>query len=479
MKKGRIIIAVTALCLCLLLCGCSDKPQEPEVQTPAVSVQTPEPTPEEPVESVSPTEPPEEIIEEPAQIIIADEAFEISESEISVPASVSGAEELKKALPQFAALERVDLRGAALGAEEISELMESFPALSFSYSIEIDGITLDETTESLELDSNQAELFYSAKGLLKNVNSIAITDSPAVGPDLELLAAFGQACPWIDFDYSFTLFGRTVSTHDKRIEYVGVPIGEEGVDELRLALPCLAGCEYFLLDNCRIGNETLDALSREFPERNIVWRINFGYFNFLTDVKVIHLTDLVEDENVYQIGYCRNLEYLDIGHNSITDISFISRLENLKLCILSFNKVYDLEPFRNLEKLEMLELYYCLNLNDISAVESLPNLRLFNITWTAVSDISVVANMKQLTRFSCYHNFAIPDEQKQAVLDALPDCWVTFEDPDFDRKWVGWRFDDVGVKSQWYDDISKIFYYQAEPVYFGEVREGYEDRHFS
>lgn len=69
-----------------------------------------------------------------------------------------------------------------------------------------------------------------------------------------------DAFPALCFAYRFELLGQTVSTKDERIKHVPAPIGNEGVDELRRALPLLKGCRYFLLDNCRIDNGVLARL---------------------------------------------------------------------------------------------------------------------------------------------------------------------------------------------------------------------------
>ena len=400
----------------------------------------------------------------------------LSGDEISLP-------ELRDKLGMLPELRELELQDLNCTPGELRELRESYPELEICYTVSVLGESVPETAETLDLSAMGPELLEEtlpALRLLPALRTVELTDgaggnllSPAE------VAALQRELPEVLFRYRFLLFGKLVSTEDERIEFVRTEIGNEGLPALREAIPCLQSCRVLLLDDCGIDNEQLAALRAEFPETKIVWRVHIGYMSFLTDVKVIHLTFLLTNQNAQVMRYCNEVEYLDIGHNTISDISFMADMPHLRYVILSFNKVSDLSPLANCGELEMLELYQCLNLEDISPLANCESLRLLNVSWTQVKDITPVYGLKNLERFYCLWNYKIPEEQRERCFEELPDCWITFEQEV--SKNVGWSFDAAGgVRAQWYLDMYRILRYRAEDWFFGDYPDGWnrEERRF-
>ena len=381
---------------------------------------------------------------------------------------------LREALPLLPALRTVYLQALDCEPQEIADLIAAFPERMIQYSVELSGRLVGDDTEELDLTALTPEELdgaLPALRLLPNLSVVELTapdGSNLLGPDD--VQKLQTALPEMLFRYRFTLFGKEISTEDERIEYVKVKIGNEGVDQLRAAQPVLKRCSYLLLDDCGIDDELLAELRDEFPETKIVWRVHISNLSFLTDVKIIHLTFALTNRNAQVMRFCNEVEYLDIGHNTISDISFTRGMPNLKYFILSYNHVSDLSPLSGCKKLEMLELYFCFNLKDISPLTGCESLQLLNVSATAVRDIRPVCELKNLQRFYCIMNHGIPDEQKEQVREALPDCWITFQQ-DVSKN-VGWSFDAKGgVRAQWYLDMYKILRYRVEDWFFGDYPE--------
>ncbi len=386
-------------------------------------------------------------------------------------------DELTEKLRCLPSLTHITLSRTTLTAEEIARLRASFPDRTIQYTVPLLERELGEHTRELDLSGlrpEQLDEALRALRLLPALERVELTDAEG-GNTLsgEEVKRLQDAFPELCFAYRFELFGQTVSTEDERIEYVRVPIRNEGVEELRRALPLLKSCRYFLLDNCGIDNELLAALRDEFPETKIVWRLYIEYIGFLTDIKVLHLTWMWTNQNIQILRYCNELEYFDIGHNTISDISFMAYMPNLKYAILSYNYVRDVSPLANCKKLEMLELYFCHLLEDISPLAECESLKLLNVSATKVHDISPVFKLKNLERFYCIMNYGIPEEQQEQIYEELPDCWITFNQ-EIDKA-VGWSFDAAGgVRAQWYLDMYKIFRYRVEPYFFGDYPEEFQ-----
>ncbi len=403
---------------------------------------------------------------------------ENTESELTLLPEAFSYDALRDGLTVLPKLKKLHLPRTTLQPEQIAQLRELRPDCDVSYTVQLLGREIDEDCEELDLTAltgTELDNAAAAMLLLPELKRAELTD-PEGGNKLSLeqLRALQETLPRVCFAYRFELFGQTVSTEDERIEYVRIPIGNEGVPELRRALAVLGNCRYFLLDNCGIDNELLAALREEFPATKIVWRLYIEYIGFLTDIKVLHLTWMWTNQNIQILKYCNEMEYFDIGHNTISDISFMAYMPNLKYAILSYNWVRDLTPLSNCKKLEMLELNFCHLLQDISPLAACESLKLLNISATKVQDISPVFALKDLERFYCIMNYGIPEEQKEQIYEELPDCWITFDQQI--AKAVGWSFDAEGVRAQWYLDMYKILRYRVEPYYFGYYPEEFQHR---
>ena len=422
-------------------------------------------------------------LEHPEQTVlysvpIGERTVENTETELTLAPADFDYDTLTANLRYLPAIRTITLPGTTLQADQIAALRDAYPGTEIRYTVPLLGKEYRENTKKLDLTglkSAQLEEAVTAMRLLPSLSRVELTDDEGGNTlSLEELRTMQEAFPDVCFAYRFELFGQTVSTEDERIEYIRVPIGNEGVEELRRALPVLGKCSYFLLDNCKIDFELLSQLRDEFPATKIVWRIWLTLSNFLTDIKIVHLTWTLTNQNVQILRYCNEVEYLELGHNTLSDITFMGYMPNLKYVILSYNYVRDLSPLSNCKKLEMLELYFCHLLEDISPLAECESLKLLNISATKVHDISPVFGLKKLERFYCIMNYGIPEEQQEQIYEELPDCWITFEQNI--SKAVGWSFDAAGgVRAQWYLDMYKILRYRVEDYYFGYYPEEFEN----
>ena len=150
------------------------------------------------------------------------------------------------------------------------------------------------------------------------------------------------------------------------------------------------------------------------------------------------------------IGYCRDLLALDLGHNNLTDISFLENMPNLRVLILSENqKLKDIEPIAGLQDLEYLELFWTA-VRDLTPLTKLSNLMDLNLSKTEVLDWRPlkemkqlkrlwIANMKIVTSLKPYKTRKMTDEEKQELQEALPDTVIVFTG---DSDGSGWRYYD-------------------------------------
>ena len=260
----------------------------------------------------------------------------------------------------------------------------------------------------------------------------------------------------------FTLFGREIDRNLERLEFTRVWITDDGLDQIRDALDLMPHCTYLKLDDCGTSDEAMAALREEYEGRvKVVWRVHFGKFSDLTDTKIIHAvapeqyTELT-DRMCRVLKYCTETEYIDLGHDPLTNIEFCRYMPNLKLAILSFNRITDLSPLENCPELYMLELCSCRYLKDLSPLENCENLELLNFSYTAVTDITPLYGLQKLKLLDGAMN-EIPQEQIDEITQLMPNCRMTFEG--IDTHEVGWRKEYNGKYYDWYLEVREIFGY--------------------
>ena len=98
-----------------------------------------------------------------------------------------------------------------------------------------------------------------------------------------------------------------------------------------------------------------------------------------------------------------NLRYLALDSNNILDISAVAGLTNLESLRLNDNSISDISPVAGLTNLTFLGLGNN-SISDISAVTGLTNLTSLSLWGNNISDISAVAGLTNLTSLSLWDN---------------------------------------------------------------------------
>ena len=231
--------------------------------------------------------------------------------------------------------------------------------------------------------------------------------------------------------YSFELFGQELNTAStETLLYKQVSIGDEGLEQFREVLPYMSALKYLCFDRCDTSDEAVAALRDEFPDVKIVWRVYCPPYSFLTDYEVLWISVGLNDENVKALQYCRDVRYLDLGHNAIHDVSFVENMPNLEVLILSCGEIVDISPLACCTNLEYLELAEC-RITDISPLAGLTQLEHLNIGGNqGISDFEPLKNLTNLKRLyaECIYNTEINMTDLENEFKALmPDTEVDFQ----------------------------------------------------
>lgn len=358
-------------------------------------------------------------------------------------------------------LTTLSLPANALTSDEVSQIVAAYPHIALSYTVVILGEPVQSDTTELDMQdmtSDQVSQAAAQLALMPNLETVKLSnDLP-----MEDVAALQDACPNTTFVYSFSLFGKTLSTTDTEIVYEKHSIGNSGEDKIRQALTILDNCTRFVLDSCQLDYEVLAQIREDFRDGpNVVWRVYFGKDNrytALTDDEMIRAVYNVTDETCEPLKYCEGAKYMDIGHNeTLTDLSFVSGMPNLEVLIASGCAVKELVGFENCKKLTWLELASCHKLTNLDSLSGCESLRFLNISYTKVTSLMALDTLP-LERFVYLSPRASTAEQNTfvAIHDGCRSVFYGYSNP-----WTPWRYDDNGKTYNAYykEVVRKAFNY--------------------
>lgn len=158
-------------------------------------------------------------------------------------------------------------------------------------------------------------------------------------------------------------------------------------------------------------NEDMEDLMSMRPEIEFVWLLHFSNkWKLRTDAKTFStLQDkdyviTISDKDAWQFKYCTQMQFLDIGHNTITDMFFLQYMPDLHGLIIHQNydrahggKMRDLSYLKYCPKLTYLEIFDS-DVSDLSFLQYTPELRDLYASQTPISDITFLMDLPNLER---------------------------------------------------------------------------------
>ena len=213
------------------------------------------------------------------------------------------------------------------------------------------------------------------------------------------------------------------------------------LDDFISALPNLKKLDMF---STNIPRRRIEHLAELFPEIEFGWTMVINCTNYTHPERDLHKirTDTTAfstlhnkychghtEEDFSVLKYCRNLLALDIGHNRVSDLSFLYDLPNLKVLIVAINNQYlnDITPIGSLKDLEYLEIFHD-DIHDISCLAGLEHLTDLNIAFNRITDYSPLLGLKNLRRLWMADSWSdympVPEDEVARLQEALPECRI-------------------------------------------------------
>ena len=154
------------------------------------------------------------------------------------------------------------------------------------------------------------------------------------------------------------VLGTKVTDGMTHLDFEDIPLAS--IEDLR-SLAYFPDLEQVFLGKCGYDNEALAAYREEMRSQfKLVWTVQTGKLWTRTDdiffMPVKYHVYYFHDEDTYNLRYCEDMICIDLGHMTITDISFVEHMPDLQYLILAHTTVLDIGPLASCKKLKFLEL---------------------------------------------------------------------------------------------------------------------------
>lgn len=347
--------------------------------------------------------------------------------------------------------------------KEASALLAARPDLTLNCTVTVGDLSIPSDTVALDasrLSPALADELAAAIPVLSKLERITLCDADgATKWTLDQADALQRAGDGVRVDYPMTAFGKTFSLADEVVDFNNLDLGRE-VETLRSLLPYLRNVKRLDMENCNIPNKTMAALREEFPRPKIVWRVRVGKYSCRTDAIMIKFSYdkddyRLHDEDLTALKYCREVQYLDLGHNRFSQTGFLAYMPEIRVLIIAAGLVTNISGVEHCTKLEYCE-FLSGGIRDISPLAACTELEHLNLAYNNIDDITPLYGLTKLKRLWISRN-PIPSEQIETIRGLLPDC--TIDTTTNNPTGGGWRYFEDGTISERYKELRYQFFY--------------------
>ena len=182
----------------------------------------------------------------------------------------------------------------------------------------------------------------------------------------------------------------------------------------------------------------IEELVKLYPDVEFGWTMKLGDGHLVrtdaTAFSTLHFSGakVHGTKELSMLRYCKNLKALDIGHNAVDDLTWLTELPDLRVLIVAINRLTDITPLASLKKLEYLELFNN-QITDISPLKGLTHLMDLNIGFNRIADFSPLYELKGLQRLWIHKaenrngkENGISQKNIDALTKNLPNCRINY-----------------------------------------------------
>ncbi len=382
---------------------------------------------------------------------------EINLSGSDLSANITGLFEMKN-------LKTADLTNTNITPNQYEMIAQKLPDCHIKWSVPMGGTVYSSDVECLTLNQNISPVELEYIKYFKKLKTLDARGYLLCDELYNVTAAVSDSDRGYDYLLQETLCGVEVTNKTTELDLSNKKITDvsEFYEKLRF-FPDLA---MVYVGDCKVSDEEMDKLNRAFPNNQIVWLVEFGRWQVRTDIKVFStLVGVLQPRTFWQdsfyplLNYCTELRALDLGHNKIYDLNGFSKLTKLEILLLPDAYITDLSGMKNFPNLHYVEMFNCSKVTDLAPLGDCANLQEIEMqNLGKVKNLAALQNCKKLKMLFA-HGVKPTDYTWAEMRENMPDCWInTTDDPAFG----GWRSTDKNqaIKTA-FDHWDKIVTYNS------------------
>lgn len=265
---------------------------------------------------------------------------------------------LSAGLKRLPAVTSVEFTGALPDGAALMQLRQDYPDITFHWQVEWEGKPLPCTTKELDLSGRSVD-FNALKALADRLPELETVDVRGSLTEAQLIE-ISKAYPNCFFRGEITLAGMTFDTALTEMDLSGNPVTTA---EVEAVLPCFHKLERVNMSNCGPSDEEMDALNQKYENIRFVWSVHIRNVELQTDAKYFYpfkfySSMIVDEEDLYPLRYCTDLEAIDIGHmTGVKTCDWLYYMPNMKYLVIVETAITDITPIASLKNLVFLEIF--------------------------------------------------------------------------------------------------------------------------
>lgn len=330
---------------------------------------------------------------------------------------------------------------------------------------------------SVAPDASSADLTSLAKvtkaqasqlaGELALLPAIAEVDLRGVQVDRDGQAALLEACPGVHFLWEVSVGTARVDGDASWLNLDELIKSSTELNEIRKGVACLPKLQRVTMYKFRYSLDAMMTFVDSYPDVTFEWTMHWPvckyvnssswkYVDLRTDATAFSTLKgrqeprYTADQLMRYLRFTPDLLALDVGHNNVSDLSFLSNWPGLRrlICIDSQSPVTDISPLAELKDLEYIELFMQ-EISDLTPLANHDKLLDLNLCHNNITDFSPLYTCTNLERLYISYNPGLTPEAIAALQEALPNCRIETET--WGSTDAGWR------KHPRYDVMYKSF----------------------
>lgn len=206
------------------------------------------------------------------------------------------------------------------------------------------------------------------------------------------------------------------------------------------AMPNLTHVSMFEQD---ITVPDMEEILAAFPQVTFDWTVQLDQYRIRTDATAFSTLKGRQDpryttEDLEPLKYCTELLAIDLGHNDVSDLSFLTQWPHLKVLIIVDSKtpITDITPLAELHELEYVELFMQ-GITDLTPLGNKPNLLDLNLCHNQATDLTPLLTNTSMERLWISFNRKLTKDQIKEFKAAMPD--LRMETEEYQSTGAGWR----------------------------------------